>query len=64
MVNKKPEPEPYLKAIDYLKVDKNKSIIFEDSEVGIISAKNSGCNYIHIKNYKEVNIHLIKNINI
>jgi beta-phosphoglucomutase len=38
----KPHPEPYLKAIEYFNVDKNKCIIFEDSYSGFTSALNSG----------------------
>ena len=37
----KPDPEPYLKAIDKLKLDKSKTIIFEDSYSGYTSAKNA-----------------------
>jgi beta-phosphoglucomutase len=35
----KPYPDPYLKAIERYNVDKSKCIIFEDSKVGILSAK-------------------------
>jgi HAD superfamily hydrolase (TIGR01509 family) len=49
--NHKPHPEPYLKAIDYFKVDKNECIIFEDSYSGFTSAMNSGVpNICIIKN--------------
>jgi len=34
----KPNPDPYLKAIDKYKISNNKCIIFEDSKTGIISA--------------------------
>lgn len=37
----KPHPEPYLKAVEYFNVDKNKCIIFEDSYSGFTSAINS-----------------------
>lgn len=60
----KPNAEPYLIAIKILNNnDKSNCIIFEDSEVGITSAKNSGCMYYIIENYKDVNIDLIKKIN-
>lgn len=62
VINKKPSPEPYLKAINLLKSDINDCIIFEDSEVGLISAKNTGCKYYHIKSYLNVNIDFIKKI--
>jgi len=63
ITNKKPHPEPYLKAIEMLNVEKESCIIFEDSEVGLISAKKTGCNYYHVQNYLDVNIDLINNIN-
>jgi HAD superfamily hydrolase (TIGR01549 family) len=37
----KPDPEPYLKAISMLNLNKNKTIIFEDSYSGYISAKHT-----------------------
>ena len=36
--NHKPHPEPYLKAMELLKVKKEKCIIFEDSHTGYLSA--------------------------
>jgi HAD superfamily hydrolase (TIGR01509 family) len=40
-IKHKPDPEPYLKAIDKLMLDKEKTIIFEDSYSGYTSAKNA-----------------------
>jgi beta-phosphoglucomutase len=60
--NKKPSPEPYLKAINLLNSDIKKCIIFEDSEIGILSAKNTNCDYFIIKNIKDLNLELIKNL--
>jgi HAD superfamily hydrolase (TIGR01509 family) len=40
-IKHKPDPEPYLKAIGQLKLDKEKTIIFEDSYSGYTSAKNA-----------------------
>ena len=37
----KPNPEGFLKAMDYFKVDAKKTIIFEDSNVGIMAAEAS-----------------------
>ena len=68
--NKKPHSEPYIRAISYFGGDLNKYIIFEDSEVGIISAKGTGANVYQVLNYKDINIETIiklngvKNINI
>jgi len=42
----KPHPEPYLKAINFLKANPERTIIFEDSETGYISAKSSNINNI------------------
>jgi beta-phosphoglucomutase len=38
----KPEPDPYLKAIEKLKADRRTSLVIEDSPNGIISAKKAG----------------------
>lgn len=35
----KPYPDPYLRAIDYFNIKKNKCFIFEDSNSGLLSAK-------------------------
>lgn len=40
--NSKPHPEPYLKTINELSVDSSEVVIFEDSEAGVQSAKDSG----------------------
>jgi hypothetical protein len=58
VVNPKPHPEPYLKAIDFFKANINECIIFEDSEVGLASAKKTGCDIFHVLNYKDVNINI------
>lgn len=63
VLNKKPSPEPYLKAIEILNCSIKETIIFEDSEIGIISAKNTGCDYYHVKSYKDVNINTINTLN-
>jgi beta-phosphoglucomutase len=63
VLNKKPSPEPYLKAIEILECSIKETIIFEDSEIGIISAKNTGCDYYHVKSYKDVNINTINMLN-
>ena len=63
VLNKKPNPDPYLKAIEVLGASKKECIIFEDSEVGLISAKNSGCNFYHVLSHSDVNINLVKMLN-
>lgn len=42
----KPSPEIYIKAMEVLKVTPKETMIFEDSQVGIIAAKESGAQYI------------------
>jgi beta-phosphoglucomutase len=43
MVNKgKPDPEPYLKAVDELKATKEDCIVIENAPAGITSAKDAG----------------------
>ncbi len=61
--NKKPYPDPYLKAISDLNITIENTIIFEDSEIGIESAKNTGCKYYKVNNYEDINIKKIKEIN-
>jgi beta-phosphoglucomutase len=41
----KPEPDGFIKAMDYFGVKPEETIIFEDSEVGIEAAKRSGAFY-------------------
>lgn len=45
----KPAPDLYLKAIEYLKINKNEVIAIEDSNVGIRSALSAGINVINVK---------------
>ncbi len=52
-IHHKPDPEPYLKAIEYFNANKENVFIFEDSYSGYCSAKRT-----HVKN-----ICLIENIN-
>lgn len=44
--NKKPSPEPYLKGLEALCVDKQDSVVIEDSPTGIQSAVNTGIDCI------------------
>jgi len=54
VIHKKPDPEPYQKAIKYLKV--KKTFVFEDTEPGIISANRAGAYTFGIKNkYNSIN---------
>jgi len=62
VINKKPNSECYLKAIEILNVDKKDCIIFEDSEVGITAAKNTGCDYYKVTFSDDINLDLIKSL--
>jgi beta-phosphoglucomutase len=64
VLNAKPNPEPYLNAIEILSAKKEECIIFEDSEVGLISARQSGCDFYNVKSHSSVNIELINKINL
>ena len=39
----KPNPDPYLKALEIIQVNKENTIVIEDSPNGIISGKKAGC---------------------
>jgi beta-phosphoglucomutase len=43
VINSKPNPEPYQKAIDYLNFDSSECLIIENASLGITSAKAAGC---------------------
>jgi len=62
--NNKPDPEPYIKAIELLNLDLNKTIIFEDSETGFISAKMSNVPNIILIVSDKTNPDLLNNENI
>ena len=46
--NLKPDPECYLLAMEFAGIGSEHTIIFEDSEVGLLAAKRSGAYPIHI----------------
>jgi HAD superfamily hydrolase (TIGR01509 family) len=49
----KPSPEPYLKAIEMLKANKNECIVIENAPLGVESAKRAGLYCIAIPTYVE-----------
>ena len=63
VVNSKPHSEPYIKAMIKFGGDINEYIIFEDSEIGLISAHGTGCKVYEVKNSNDVNLDLIKSLN-
>jgi beta-phosphoglucomutase-like phosphatase (HAD superfamily) len=58
--NKKPHAEPYIRGMLHFNKNIEEYLIIEDSDDGIQSAINSGCDYIRVSNSKEVSIELIK----
>ncbi|MBI2629008.1 HAD family phosphatase [Candidatus Pacearchaeota archaeon] len=54
VINPKPDPEMYLKAIERLKLDKSEILIVEDSPVGMEAANKSGANVCQIKNPSDI----------
>lgn len=44
----KPDPEIYLKTMDFLKVIPNETLIFEDSDIGVSAAQASGAKFIRV----------------
>jgi beta-phosphoglucomutase len=49
----KPSPEPYLKAVEMLKVNKDECIVIENAPLGVESAKRAGLYCIAIPTYVE-----------
>jgi len=47
----KPSPEPYLKAVEILKVEKQECIVIENAPMGVESAKRAGLYCIAIPTY-------------
>ena len=63
-VKPKPNPAPYIFAMKKLRLKKENCLIFEDSEVGLLSAKRSSAITIKINNVKDLNKnYLINKIN-
>jgi hypothetical protein len=60
VVNPKPNPEIYLKCMEYFNINPKNVVIFEDSDVGKESAKKSGAFLIEIKNRSDLTINKIK----
>ena len=52
----KPDPECYLKAMDYFKVKPEDTIIFEDSDVGLEAAQKSGAFYYKVFRLNDVSV--------
>lgn len=61
VVNPKPDPEGYLKAISNLKLQPNECMIVEDSPKGIESAKKTKAHVYEVRGYHEVTLENILN---
>lgn len=48
VINGKPDPEIYYKAVKYFGLNSAEAIVFEDSKVGMKAAANAGISYIEI----------------
>jgi len=55
----KPSPEIYLKAMDYFDAKVEKTVIFEDSEIGRRAARDSGAVLIEVNNRSELDQKLV-----
>lgn len=54
----KPNPECYLRTIQYLEVGPKETLIVEDSEYGVEAAKASQANLLRVSSVEEVNLEL------
>lgn len=61
-IKPKPNPEPYNYAMAKLKVKKKNTLIFEDSPVGLLSAKRTGAHYIKVNQPKLMSYKYIQKI--
>ncbi|MBB6171444.1 HAD superfamily hydrolase (TIGR01509 family) [Nocardiopsis mwathae] len=50
----KPHPDPYLKAARLLGVDPRRCVAFEDSVVGVASARSAGCITVGVPNHVDI----------
>ena len=62
VINPKPHPEMYWKALIEFSVTPDQAVIIEDSPIGRLGAKLSGCNTIFVNNSLDVNDELIDKI--
>ena len=48
---KKPDPEGFIKAMEYFNISPENTLIFEDSDIGIEAAQRSGANIMKIEKF-------------
>ena len=51
IINVKPNPEGFIKAMEYFDIEPKETIIFEDSDVGIEAARNSQANVFVVNKF-------------
>lgn len=51
VVNKKPDPEGFIKAMEHFGIAPEDTIVFEDSDVGVEAAERAGCVTYVVKGY-------------
>jgi len=62
VVNSKPHPEPYVRALMQVGCELEECIIFEDSLIGLEAANSTGADVYHIKDVSETTHFLIKSL--
>lgn len=58
----KPNPAMYLRAMSELGVSPKSTVVFEDSEIGVKAAKDSGANVFHVTNFSNLNLIAVKSL--
>ena len=58
----KPNPDPYNYAMSKIKARKENTLIFEDSPIGLLSAKRTGAHYLKIYKPTQINEKFLKKI--
>lgn len=58
----KPDPQIYHKCMDYLMIDESKTVIFEDSDIGLRAAYASGARVEKVANRKDITFERIERV--
>ena len=62
VVRTKPDPEGYIKCMEYFNVGKDECVIIEDSPKGLQAAYSSGAKVYQVKNSEDVDIDIIEKL--
>lgn len=60
VVKPKPDPEIYIKTMEILGVDASRTLVVEDHEVGVQSARAAGCHVIQVISIEDVGVPLLE----